>query len=109
MSTEDPHEQPVEHAVQAEPAAQVEPVEQVSPAAEVEPVEQVSPAAASADPRVVAALRRADELAATSPADHVDIYEDVHRTLQEVLADASGQTPVPDRVGHSSDAGDTAR
>ncbi len=43
------------------------------------------------DPRVDAALRRAAELAATLPTEHVEIYEDVHRRLQEVLADASGQ------------------
>jgi hypothetical protein len=41
------------------------------------------------DPRVEAAVARHAELAETSPHDHVEIYEDVHRTLQEVLADAS--------------------
>ena len=45
--------------------------------------------AESADPRVDAALRRSADLAATPPVDHVEIYEDVHRTLQEVLADAA--------------------
>jgi hypothetical protein len=64
----------------------------------------------SADPRVATALRRAVELAETSPAEHVEIYEDVHRSLQEVLADASGQaTPVSDLPAPAADPGDTVR
>jgi hypothetical protein len=78
-----------------------------------EPVE--TPEAAPGDPRVDAALRRAGELAATSPAEHVEIYEDVHRSLQEVLADASGQAGHPEAspstqpTGESSESGDAAR
>jgi len=68
-----------------------------------EPVETAAPA--SGDPRVDAAMQRAAELAGTSPTEHVEIYEDVHRSLQEVLADASGQPPateLPDP--HAGDA-----
>jgi hypothetical protein len=60
------------------------------PLPDEEPVETAE--AAPGDPRVDAALRRAGELAATSPGEHVEIYEDVHRSLQEVLADAAGQS-----------------
>jgi hypothetical protein len=71
---------------------------------------------APGDPRVDAALRRAGELADTSPTEHVEIYEDVHRSLQEVLADASGQREAPapepaadESTGGSAEAGDAAR
>ncbi|HEX6921401.1 MAG TPA: hypothetical protein VF314_14350 [Actinomycetes bacterium] len=43
------------------------------------------------DPRVDAALGRLDELEGSPPPEHVAVYEDVHRTLQEVLAEASGR------------------
>ena len=79
-----------------------------------QPVETSEPA--PGDPRVDAALRRAGELATTSPTEHVEIYEDVHRSLQEVLADASGQreapaaAPAPDEsTGGSAEAGDAVR
>jgi len=81
-----------------------------------EPVETAE--AAPGDPRVDAALRRAGELVATSPAEHVEIYEDVHRSLQEVLADASGQPGQPGQPdaaaateppGETADSGDAAR
>ena len=64
--------------------------------------------AAPGDPRVDAALRRAGELAATSPAEHVEIYEDVHRSLQEVLADASGQSGQPDAAASTEPPGESA-
>jgi hypothetical protein len=73
---------------------------------------------APGDPRVDAAFRRAGELAATSPTEHVEIYEDVHRSLQEVLADASGQPDAPahapapaphESTGESAEAGDAVR
>jgi hypothetical protein len=77
-----------------------------------QPVEPPEPA--PGDPRVDAALRRAGELAATSPTEHVEIYEDVHRSLQEVLADASGQREAsapapPESTGDSAEAGDAVR
>ncbi len=78
-----------------------------------EPVEDAPPAPptpTAQDARVDAALQRADELAGTSPAEHVEIYEDVHRNLQEVLADASGQTgPLGAAPADSSDDGDAGR
>ena len=70
-----------------------------------EPVEMSAPA--SGDPRVDAAMQRAAELAGTSPTEHVEIYEDVHRSLQEVLADASGQPPATELPG--AEAGDAVR
>ena len=74
-----------------------------------EPVER--PAPGPGDPRVDAALRRAAELTATSPTEHVEIYEDVHRRLQEVLADASGQPPAAatEQPGEPAEAGDAVR
>jgi len=42
-----------------------------------------------ADPRVAAAVARLDELGDTPPAEHVEVYEDVHRVLQDALADAA--------------------
>ena len=74
-----------------------------------EPVETAEPA--SGDPRVDVAMRRAAELAGTSPTEHVEIYEDVHRSLQEVLADASGQPPAAgtDGSGEPAAAGDAVR
>lgn len=51
------------------------------------------------DRRVDAALRRADELAETGPEEHVPIYEDVHNTLQQVLAEAGGPANPGDGPG----------
>jgi hypothetical protein len=41
------------------------------------------------DPRVAAAVARLDGLADLPPVEHVEVYEDVHRVLQESLADAA--------------------
>jgi hypothetical protein len=48
--------------------------------------------AESVDPRVAAALSRADDLASADVHEHVAIYEEVHETLQQVLAEA-GEGP----------------
>jgi hypothetical protein len=64
---------------------------------------------AAGDPRVDAAMRRAAELAVTSPTEHVEIYEDVHRRLQEVLADASGLPPAAATEPPGPEAGDAVR
>ncbi len=80
MSSEEPY-LVGERAVDEQPVDE-QPVDE-------QPVETF--ASVPGDPRVDAALRRSAELAATSPTEHVEIYEDVHRRLQEVLADASGQ------------------
>ena len=43
------------------------------------------------DPRVRDAVRRLDELSDLPPAEHVEVYEAVHSSLQELLAEASRQ------------------
>ena len=48
-------------------------------------------AAPVADPRVRDAVRRLDELSDLPPAEHVEVYEAVHSSLQESLAEASRQ------------------
>ncbi len=55
------------------------------------------------DERVDAALSRLDELLTAPVADHVEVFEDVHRRLQDVLAsvDHEEQPPAP---GEPSDA-----
>jgi hypothetical protein len=55
--------------------------------APVEPAEHVP----VADPRVREAVRRLEELADLPPADHIEVYEAVHSSLQESLAEASRQ------------------
>jgi hypothetical protein len=61
-----------------------------SPTAESAPAEP-DQAAPVADPRVRDAVRRLDELSDLPPAEHVEIYEAVHSSLQESLAEASRQ------------------
>ncbi len=51
------------------------------------------------DPRVAAAVERLDTLGERPPAEHVEVYEDVHRVLQDALADAA----------RDDDAGDGGR
>jgi hypothetical protein len=48
-------------------------------------------AAPDADPRVRDAVRRLDDLSDLPPAEHVEVYEAVHSSLQESLAAASRQ------------------
>ncbi len=81
-------EQPVEQ-VDEQPVVQVDdqPVEQVGE----QPVEQVGEQPdlpVGADPRVAAAVERLDTLGELPVAEHVEVYEDVHRVLQESLAEA---------------------
>lgn len=45
---------------------------------------------AAGDPRIAAAIERLDSLAERPPAEHVEIYEEVHAVLQESLAEAQG-------------------
>ena len=52
--------------------------------------------AAGSDPRIAAAVARLDTLGDQPPVEHVEVYEEVHRVLQESLADAT----------HSTDSGD---
>ena len=53
------------------------------------------------DPRIAAAVARLDGLTDTPPVEHVEVYEDVHRVLQDALADAA-------LTSESGDTGDTA-
>jgi hypothetical protein len=41
------------------------------------------------DPRIAAAVARLDGLTDTPPVEHIEVYEDVHRVLQDALADAA--------------------
>jgi hypothetical protein len=66
------------------------PVDQ--PAAEVEVPDHSGHSDAPGDPRVAAAVHRLEELGDSPPEEHVEVYEHVHRVLQETLADAQ-----PDR------------
>jgi hypothetical protein len=52
------------------------------------------------DPRIAAAVARLDGLTDTPLAEHVEVYEDVHRVLQDALADAA----VSSETGDTSDA-----
>ena len=54
------------------------------------------------DPRIAAAVARLDGLTDTPPAEHVEVYEDVHRVLQDALADAAGHQ----RAGGTDDTGE---
>ncbi|MFI0408375.1 hypothetical protein [Actinomadura sp. 3N508] len=72
-----------EHAAQAPPA----PEEPEFPA--------VPPPDPTGDPRVDAAVARLGELGARPVAEHVEIYEDVHQRLQELLASADQDEPGP--------------
>ena len=44
------------------------------------------------DPRIAAAVARLDALSDQPPVEHVEVYEEVHRVLQESLADATHST-----------------
>jgi hypothetical protein len=72
-------------AAQPDPAA--DPDATAQPDATAEPDE----AAPAADPRVRDAVRRLDDLSELPPAEHVEVYEAVHSSLQESLAEASRQ------------------
>ena len=65
----------------------------------------------AADPRIAAALGRAEELADSAPEEHVAIYEDVHETLQQVLTDAGQSDPGQAGLGETAvgptDVGET--
>ena len=56
-----------------------------------EPVERPEEAAVR-DPRIAAAVGRLDSLAERPPAEHVDIYDEVHAVLQDALAEAQGDS-----------------
>ncbi|MDQ1599651.1 MAG: hypothetical protein QOD68_1125 [Actinomycetota bacterium] len=56
------------------------------------------------DPRIAAAVARLDGLTDTPLVQHVEVYEDVHRVLQDALADAA----VSSETGETGETGDTA-
>jgi hypothetical protein len=94
VSYDEPAEQHDEHVSYDEPAEQHdehvsydEPAEQHD-APDDRPAPEAMPSD-GADPRVAAAVARLDGLGDTPPAEHVEVYEDVHRVLQDALADAA--------------------
>ncbi|TNY35406.1 hypothetical protein [Thermomonospora catenispora] len=76
------------------PAAPQEP-RTVPAGAVVAALGAVPPPEPTGDERVDAALGRLVELAGLPVGDHVEIFEEVHRGLQDVLASVDQQTPVP--------------
>lgn len=74
-----------EHAAQTEAAAQV----QATSDGQEESDGQQEPEEAPADPRVADAVRRLGSLPELPLADQVEVYESVHRSLQEALAEAA--------------------
>ena len=58
--------------------------------------------AGAGDGPVAAAVSRLDTLGELPPAEHVEVYEDVHRVLQDALADAAEDREAPSE----SSAGD---
>lgn len=77
----------------AEVAGPDEPAEPAGPddlePAEAEPA-GLPPVPGTGDERVDAAVAELDRLVGQPPAAHVEIYEDVHRRLQDTLADLDG-------------------
>ena len=49
------------------------------------------------DPRIAAAVTRLDGLTDTPLVQHVEVYEDVHRVLQDALADAAVSSETGDQ------------
>ena len=70
-----------------------EPTDAEQLAAADRPTDAQQPAAADwgavTDPRIAAAVARLDRLAESPPVEHVAVYEEVHRVLQDSLADAA--------------------
>ncbi|WP_207933938.1 hypothetical protein [Actinomadura sp. KC06] len=58
----------------------------------------VPPPDPTGDPRVDAAVARLGELGARAVPEHVEVYEDVHQRLQELLASADQDEPQPPHV-----------
>jgi hypothetical protein len=89
---------PLENEERAAPAQPGPPPGPVASAAAPGPAP--APPEPTGDERVDAALSRFDELATAPVADHVEIFEDVHRRLQDVLAavdhDEQPETAAPE-------------
>ncbi|HTE73608.1 MAG TPA: hypothetical protein VK640_10470, partial [Actinomycetes bacterium] len=87
-------EQPVDEAPADEAPADEQPVDE-QPVYDEQPVDGTpmhedvpSGPSAPGDLRVAAAVRRLEELGDSPPEEHVEVYEQVHRVLQETLGDA---------------------
>jgi hypothetical protein len=92
--TEPQYDESPDPEVNSDDVAVTEPEYDQSPdpdASDDVPVTEYDDAAPVADPRVRDAVRRLDELNDLAPADHVEVYEAVHSSLQESLAAASRQ------------------
>lgn len=76
------YDEPLDPPLDAEPRPV--PDEQAEDAA----VEEAA-ADTGANSHVAAAVARLDALGDPPPAEHVEVYEDVHRVLQDALADAA--------------------
>ncbi|WP_242911198.1 hypothetical protein [Actinomadura terrae] len=78
-------------------------------AAEREPeVAAAPPPEPTGDPRVDAALARLGDLPGRPVPEHVEIFEDVHQRLQELLADAD-EDEHPAQPGYPAQAGQPQR
>jgi hypothetical protein len=89
-----PSPQPPPSSQPSQSPQPLQPPEIDEPAARADPLPPPDPDPAPAPPspeptgdeRVDTALARLDELTAAPVADHVEVFEDVHRRLQDVLA-----------------------
>lgn len=60
---------------------------------EHEQAAEQSAADGPSDPRLAEAVARLQGLAEKPPEEHVEVYEDVHRALQQSLSDAQADRP----------------
>jgi hypothetical protein len=98
-----PHSQPLQFRQDPQspqpprPSQSRQPREGAAPAAPAEPAPAPASALAAPEPtgdeRVDAALSRFAELATAPVADHVEVFEDVQRRLQDVLAAVDHEEP----------------
>ena len=80
------HQQPVDEQPVDEQPVDEQPVDE-------QPVDEQPVSDAPGDPRVAAAVARLEELGASLPEEHVEVYEQVHQVLQETLSDAQQDRP----------------
>ncbi|HEU5157140.1 MAG TPA: hypothetical protein VFU43_09090 [Streptosporangiaceae bacterium] len=85
-STPETRESADQHDVSAPALPGPTPPTSASPETPPPPTPAPPPPEPTGDERVDAALARFDELTAAPVAEHVDVFEDVHRRLQDVLA-----------------------